>query len=82
MMPFIWRKTVVESKGQTWYIEHNYMLVIAWAFAGIAVKQAGTPVVAIAAWVATALVVLMLLVGVVRQVWRNHASRVINWWKL
>jgi hypothetical protein len=55
------------------------MLVIAWAFAGIAVKQAGTPVVAIAAWVATALVVLMLLVGVVRQVWRNHASRVINW---
>jgi benzodiazapine receptor len=49
-----------------------YMLVIAWAFAGIAVKQAGTPLVAIAAWVATALVGLMLVVGVVRQGWRKQ----------
>ena len=49
-----------------------YMLVIAWAFAGIGVKQAGTPPVAIAAWVATALVGLMLLVGVARQVWRKQ----------
>jgi hypothetical protein len=38
-----------------------YMLVIVWAFAGIAVKQAGTPLVAIAAWVTAALVVLMLV---------------------
>lgn len=40
-----------------------YMLVIVWAFAGIAVKHAGTPVVATAAWVATALAALMLVVG-------------------
>jgi benzodiazapine receptor len=40
-----------------------YMLVIVWAFAGIAVKHAGTPVVATAASVTTALVALMLLVG-------------------
>jgi benzodiazapine receptor len=42
----------------------SYMLVIAWAFAGIGVKHADTPVVATAAWVATALVALMLVVGV------------------
>ena len=41
-----------------------YMLVIVWAFAGIAVKHAGTPVVATAAWVTTALAALMLVVGV------------------
>jgi benzodiazapine receptor len=40
-----------------------YMLVIVWAFAGIAIKHAGTPVVAIAAWVTTALVALMLVAG-------------------
>jgi benzodiazapine receptor len=40
-----------------------YMLVIVWAFAGIAVKHAGTPVVATAAWVATALVAVMLVAG-------------------
>jgi hypothetical protein len=40
-----------------------YMLVIAWAFAGIAVKHAGVPMVATAAWVATAVVVVMLAVG-------------------
>jgi benzodiazapine receptor len=40
-----------------------YMLVIVWAFAGIAVKHASTPVVATAAWVTTALAALMLVVG-------------------
>ena len=40
-----------------------YMLVIVWAFAGIAVKHAGTPVVATAAWVTAVLVALMLVVG-------------------
>jgi benzodiazapine receptor len=40
-----------------------YMLVIVWAFAGIAIKHAGTPVVAIAAWVTTAVAALMLVVG-------------------
>jgi benzodiazapine receptor len=49
-----------------------YMLVIIWAFAGIAVKQAATPLVATSAWVATALLGLMLLVGVVRQAWRKQ----------
>ncbi len=42
-----------------------YMLVIVWAFAGIAVKHASTPVVATAAWVTTALAALMLVVGLV-----------------
>ena len=42
-----------------------YMLVIVWAFAGIAVKHAGTPVVATAAWVTTALAALMLVAGFV-----------------
>jgi len=42
-----------------------YMLVIVWAFAGIAVKHASTPVVATAAWVTTALAALMLVMGLV-----------------
>ena len=42
-----------------------YLLVLVWAFAGIAVKHAGTPVVAVAAWAATALVALVLVGGVV-----------------
>jgi hypothetical protein len=42
-----------------------YMLVIVWAFAGIAVKHTETPVVATAAWVVTVLAVLVLLVGLV-----------------
>lgn len=41
-----------------------YMLVLVWAFAGIAVKHAATPVVATAAWVAAALAAIMLVVGV------------------
>jgi len=40
-----------------------YMLVIVWALAGIAVKHVGTPVVATAAWVTTALAALMLVAG-------------------
>jgi hypothetical protein len=44
-----------------------YMLVIVWAFAGIAVKHAATPVVATAAWVTAALVVVMLVVSALRQ---------------
>ena len=42
-----------------------YMLVIVWAFVGIAVKHRATPVVAIAAWVVTALAVFVLLAGIV-----------------
>jgi hypothetical protein len=40
-----------------------YMLVIVWAFAGIAVKHAATPLVASAAWALTAVVAVMLVVG-------------------
>lgn len=40
-----------------------YLLVIVWAFAGIAVKHSGTPLVAIAAWVTTGLAALAVIVG-------------------
>jgi hypothetical protein len=40
-----------------------YMLVIVWAFVGIAVKHAATPLVAMAAWIMTVIVVLMLVVS-------------------
>ncbi|MBM3135205.1 MAG: tryptophan-rich sensory protein [Chloroflexi bacterium] len=40
-----------------------YGLVIVWAFIGIAVKQASTPLVANTAWVMTALVALLLVAG-------------------
>ena len=42
-----------------------YMLVIVWAFAGIAVKHTETPVVSTAAWIVTVLAVLVLVVGLV-----------------
>jgi benzodiazapine receptor len=38
-----------------------YLLVIIWAFVGIAVKHAATPVVATAAWVTAGIVLLMLV---------------------
>ncbi|HLE03174.1 MAG TPA: tryptophan-rich sensory protein [Anaerolineales bacterium] len=41
-----------------------YGLVIVWAFAGIALKQAQTPVVAAAAWSAAGLVVVVLVIGI------------------
>jgi hypothetical protein len=40
-----------------------YQLVIVWAFAGIAVKQTAMPVVANAAWVMSALVIIVLIIG-------------------
>jgi benzodiazapine receptor len=51
-----------------------YILVIAWAFAGIAVKHNATTVVAITAWVMTAVVLLTLLVGVPLR-WRRLQVR-------
>jgi len=51
-----------------------YMLVIVWAFAGIAVKHAGTPVVAMASWVAAGLAAAMLIVGALVQRQRRQAS--------
>ncbi len=43
-----------------------YLLVIIWAFIGIAVKQAATPVVATTAWVLSALVGVILVIGFLR----------------
>lgn len=40
-----------------------YLLVIVWAFVGIAVKQAANPIVATTSWLMTGVVVVMLLVG-------------------
>lgn len=37
-----------------------YLLVLAWSFAGIAVKQAGVPLVATTAWIMTALMIFMV----------------------
>jgi benzodiazapine receptor len=50
-----------------------YMLVIVWAFAGIGVKQAVSPLVANAAWLTAVLAVLMLVVGVLAK-GRHQAS--------
>jgi benzodiazapine receptor len=52
-----------------------YMLVIVWAFVGIAVKHAGTPVVATVAWVMTALVAVVLVVGALSR----RAGRRSGW---
>lgn len=40
-----------------------YLLVLVWAFAGIGVEQASSPLVANTAWAATVLVVVLLVVG-------------------
>jgi benzodiazapine receptor len=47
-----------------------YLIVIIWAFAGIAVKQASTPLVANAAWIMTALVAVLLF-GAIYPRWRK-----------
>ncbi len=47
-----------------------YMLVIIWALVGIALKHAGTPIVAPATWVAVVLVAVMMVVGKL-----SHARR-------
>jgi len=44
-----------------------YVAVIVWAFAGIALKHAATPLVATTAWIMAALVALTLLLGVPRS---------------
>jgi len=52
-----------------------YMLVIVWAFAGIGIKHAATPTVAIAAWVATALVILAIGAS---MLWQRAKQRTIH----
>ena len=44
-----------------------YLLVLAWAFAGIGVKQAGTPLVSTAAWIATGLVFVAVVFALVHK---------------
>jgi hypothetical protein len=44
-----------------------YSLVLIWALTGIAVKHAGTPLVANSAWAASALVGLLLVVALIRR---------------
>ncbi len=50
-----------------------YMLVIIWAFVGIALRHAGTPIVAPAAWVAVALVAVMTVAGKLSYTRRRQA---------
>lgn len=54
--------------------ETAYLLVIVWAFVGIAVKQSATPMVANTALVMAALVVLMIPFGLWRR--RNNRMRI------
>jgi benzodiazapine receptor len=42
-----------------------YLLVLVWAFSGIAVKHLGVPVVATSAWIATGLVAIMAIVSII-----------------
>lgn len=54
-----------------------YMLVIIWAFVGIALRHAGTPIVAPATWVAVVLVAMITVVGRLSYVRRrqpHHAT--------
>ncbi len=51
-----------------------YMLVIVWAFIGIAVKHAGTPTVAISAWVMTTIVVVVIALNVMRRLRRPSVN--------
>jgi hypothetical protein len=44
-----------------------YSLVLVWAISGIAVKHANTLLVSTSAWVATGLIILLLLLGLIRR---------------
>lgn len=44
-----------------------YSLVLVWAYIGIAVKQAGTPLVAYSALIGVGLILVMLVIGVLRK---------------
>ena len=49
-----------------------YSLVLVWAYIGIAVKQAGTPLVAYSALVGVGLILVMLVIGVLRKRQRQN----------
>ena len=44
-----------------------YSLVLVWAYIGIAVKQASSPLVATSAWIAAGLILVILVIGVLRK---------------
>ena len=51
-----------------------YALVLLWAYVGIAVKHAATPVVANATWMVTGVVVVVLVIGVILKQRRMKAT--------
>jgi benzodiazapine receptor len=59
--------TVIASAVSITRGDIAYVLVIVWAFAGIAVKHSGTPLVSVTAGVMAVVVALTLLVGVPRR---------------
>jgi hypothetical protein len=52
-----------------------FVLVVLWAFAGIALKHQATRTVALSAWALTAVLGLLLLVGIPSLVWRIQGAR-------
>jgi benzodiazapine receptor len=69
--PEIWAVIMlVVATGLTFWISLSrgdaaYLLVIVWAFAGIAIKQAGTPLVATTAWALSGILLIWLLVSAI-----------------
>jgi hypothetical protein len=55
-----------------------YLLVLAWAFAGIGVKHADNSVVSTASWVATGIVLLFVLVTIIRRTQGKPALAVVD----
>ncbi len=47
--------------------DSGYLFVLIWSFAGIAVKQAGTPLVANSAWVATLFVLALAIYSIIQR---------------
>jgi benzodiazapine receptor len=63
--------TIVASAVSLTRGDIAYMLVIAWSFAGIGVKQAATPIVATTAWIMMAVVLAVMLAGA----WLHHRRK-------
>jgi len=54
-----------------------YSLVLIWAYVGIAVAQAGTPVVVASAWIGAGLILVLLVIGVVRKYQRQNQLQAV-----
>jgi hypothetical protein len=80
IMPEVWAvimliaATLIASAVSLTRGDIAYIAVIVWAFAGIAVKHAGTTVVATTAWITAAVAALTLLAGVPLAIRRLRAS--------